>query len=116
MENIIHGGDICRNKVSIDFSVNINPLGIPQKIKKIFPNLTEKIEYYPDLYMMELKEKLAGTLNVPEEYLTLGNGASELLMSIVHAQKPNKIVVPVPSFLGYEHVINASDADVHFII
>ena len=25
----IHGGDIYNNKVNMDFSVNINPLGIP---------------------------------------------------------------------------------------
>lgn len=27
----IHGGDIYRNQVSLDFSVNINPFGMPQR-------------------------------------------------------------------------------------
>ena len=27
-----HGGDIYSNKVSIDYSANINPLGLPQGV------------------------------------------------------------------------------------
>ena len=30
----IHGGDIYRNTVSVDFSVNVNPLGIPDSVKQ----------------------------------------------------------------------------------
>ena len=29
-----HGGDIYSNKVSIDYSANINPLGLPQGVKE----------------------------------------------------------------------------------
>ena len=28
----IHGGDIYTNDIDIDFSVNINPLGIPETV------------------------------------------------------------------------------------
>ena len=29
-----HGGDIYSNKVSMDYSANINPLGLPQGVKE----------------------------------------------------------------------------------
>lgn len=29
-----HGGDIYRNKVRLDFSVNTNPLGMSENVKK----------------------------------------------------------------------------------
>lgn len=29
-----HGGDVYRNQVSHDFSINLNPLGMPQGVKK----------------------------------------------------------------------------------
>ncbi len=29
----IHGGDIYSNDVKLDFSVNVNPLGIPEAVK-----------------------------------------------------------------------------------
>ena len=32
----IHGGDIYNNKVNMDFSVNINPLGIPHSVKAAY--------------------------------------------------------------------------------
>ena len=28
----IHGGDIYRNEVKLDFSVNVNPLGTPESV------------------------------------------------------------------------------------
>ena len=33
MKYPVHGGDIYRNKIRMDFSVNINPLGVDAKIK-----------------------------------------------------------------------------------
>ena len=29
-----HGGDVYRNKVRLDFSVNTNPLGMSENVKK----------------------------------------------------------------------------------
>ena len=31
--NMVHGGDIYRNCISLDYSVNINPLGIPASVE-----------------------------------------------------------------------------------
>ena len=33
MDRQIHGGDIYRNKVVFDFSVNSNPLGVPGPVR-----------------------------------------------------------------------------------
>ena len=29
-----HGGDIYRNQVRLDFSVNVNPLGMPESVRQ----------------------------------------------------------------------------------
>lgn len=29
----VHGGDIYRNRVTLDFSVNVNPLGTPEAVR-----------------------------------------------------------------------------------
>ena len=31
---MIHGGDVYRNNIDIDFSVNVNPLGISESIER----------------------------------------------------------------------------------
>lgn len=107
----IHGGDIYTNDIDIDFSVNINPLGIPATVKSALHEAIEKCSEYPDINSQELCQKLSAWLNIPAEYLLFGNGASELFMAISHAVNPDKVLIPVPSFYGYRHAANAAGAE-----
>ena len=43
-----HGGDIYRNKVRLDFSVNTNPLGMSENVKKAIAENIEQFGIYPD--------------------------------------------------------------------
>lgn len=110
----IHGGDIYRNQVQLDFSVNTNPLGIPTSVKQALQEAIEASARYPDIHAEQLKETMARHLGVKKEGLLLGNGASELFLAICHAIQPKKIVIPVPSFYGYEYVANAVAAEVTY--
>lgn len=58
-----HGGNIYEieqkyNKEIIDFSANINPLGLPQRIKKILYKNFDRILHYPDQNATNLIKKL----------------------------------------------------------
>lgn len=110
----IHGGDIYRNQVQLDFSVNTNPLGIPTSVKQALQEAIEASARYPDIHAEQLKETMARHLGVKKEGLLLGNGASELFLAICHAIQPKKVVIPVPSFYGYEYVANAVAAEVTY--
>lgn len=107
----IHGGDIYRNRVTIDFSVNVNPLGTPEAVKKALYGAVGNCGRYPDITGEKLREAVSRMLNVPEEYLLFGNGASELFMACVHGISPKRIMVPVPSFYGYEYAARASGGE-----
>lgn len=108
----IHGGDIYRNHIAIDFSINVNPLGVPKAVKTALHQAVESCERYPDIKAERLKMAVSNMLTVPEEYLLFGNGASELFMAIVHGIKPKKIVIPVPSFYGYEYAGLAAESEI----
>ena len=41
-----------------------------------------------------------------------GNGASELFLGILHALKPKKVILPVPSFYGYAYTAKAVGSEV----
>ena len=97
----IHGGDIYRNDVKLDFSVNVNPFGIPKAVEAALYEAVDKCSKYPDISAEKLTKAVSEMLNVPKENLLFGNGASELFMAIIHGIKPKKIVIPVPSFYGY---------------
>lgn len=109
---VLHGGDIYRNHVKTDFSVNVNPLGIPEAVKAALYEAVDNCTRYPDISAEKLKEAVSEMLTVPKGYLLFGNGASELFMAIIHGIKPKKTVIPVPSFYGYEYAAETADGEI----
>lgn len=109
-----HGGDIYRNQIRLDFSVNTNPLGMPDPVKEALHQAVEEAENYPDIRAQVLSTAVTEQLQVRKEQLVFGNGASELFHAVLHAIKPSKILIPVPSFLGYEEAAKAIDCEVIF--
>ena len=99
----IHGGDIYNNKVNMDFSVNINPLGIPHSVKEAMSDALSYADRYPDMACSGLKKAISEYFtqqgcSIQSEDVIPGNGASELFMAIAHAIKPKKAVLPAPGF------------------
>ena len=102
----IHGGDIYTNRV--------NPLGIPKRVEDALHQAVVRCREYPDIRAFELKEEVAKQLEVPKEYLLFGNGASEVFMGIMHALKPRNVLIPIPSFYGYQYVAEAVESEIHY--
>lgn len=111
MENI-HGGDIYRNQVQLDFSVNMNPLGVPKAVIRKLQEAVNVVHTYPDIQAEALYHSVANMLEIQEEKILFGNGASELFMAIIHGISPKRIVIPVPSFYGYLHAAESSNAEI----
>lgn len=109
-----HGGDVYRNQVNLDFSVNINPFGIPDKVKEALFQAVSLCTQYPDDKVFDLTQKLAGKIGISPECLLFGNGASELFWAIVHAIKPKTVLIPVPSFSGYQKAAVCEDCEMRF--
>ena len=111
----IHGGDIYRNHVILDFSVNMNPMGIPESIRQALFSAVGDCGAYPDIEAEKLSAAVGEMTGVPREWLLFGNGASELFMAIVHGLRPSRTVIPVPSFYGYEHAAGAVSGEVVYV-
>ena len=120
MQQNIHGGDIYSRPVRLDFSVNGNPLGMPDAAAQAPREAIQHVGEYPDITAVALTEAVSFMLSgecgreIPKEYLLFGNGASELFLAIVHALKPKNIVIPVPSFYGYEYAARAADSHIKY--
>ena len=99
-----HGGDIYSNKVSIDYSANINPLGLPQEVKEELARCIEEPVccVYPDSQCRDLVKALADYHKVTQDWILCGDGAADLIFGLAFALKPKKALLLAPSFLEYE--------------
>ena len=101
-----HGGDIYTYGEVVDFSVNVNPLGMSEHVAEAAKRGIEKAGAYPDCQCRELRKKLARRQGLPEAYYVFGNGAAEIFYTLVLAEKPKQALLPVPAFSEYERALN----------
>ena len=114
--NYNHGGDIYGNKVILDFSVNINPLGMPEGAKKAAIKGVELSTGYPDWDQRELRKALSEDLDVSGEDIVFGNGASDLIYRIMMVLKPKEVLIPEPSFSEYRSAAEKAGAKIEAYI
>ena len=62
----IHGGDIYRNQLELDVSVNRNPFGVSRRVKEALEDAIQEVEAYPDIQYASLRSALSAALGVPE--------------------------------------------------
>lgn len=110
----MHGGDIYSSKIKYDFSVNVNPLGIPRKVKNAIKKSIKNLVHYPDVNYGELKSALSKKLSVDKNQLTFGNGASELVSAFVRATKTKNALLLAPSFSGYKYALDSVGAKINY--
>ena len=80
----VHGGnieEIARNyklnsKEILDFSANINPIGLNENIKAAMINAIDKVVKYPDITYFDLKNSIGEFEKLDISNITLGNGAA----------------------------------------
>ena len=72
----------------------------------------EMVTAYPDSQCRRLRQKLAETLKIPVEWIIAGNGAADVLFSLVLAEKPGKGMILAPAFQEYEQALRSVDSEV----
>ncbi|MCR5149481.1 MAG: aminotransferase class I/II-fold pyridoxal phosphate-dependent enzyme [Eubacterium sp.] len=110
-----HGGDIYRNRIKYDFSVNINPLGRPESVDMAVKEAFSQIQNYPDPEHESIKKEVAAYSGIHESDILLGNGASELIMALMGFFSGRRILLPAPSFLGYKVSAEACGCQMSYI-
>lgn len=116
MKNFVHGGDCYRNRVEYDFSINVNPLGMPEESRRAAMEGIMLSDRYPDYKGEELRNALAEAEGVRAEHILLGNGAAELIYGLCHAVKPKRSLIAVPSFQEYEAAVLSSGGETVYFV
>jgi threonine-phosphate decarboxylase len=98
-----HGGDLAAHPgIHLDFSVNLNPLGIPRGVKAAIAATLDTAADYPDPQCRALRRALAAYHQVAAELIVCGNGASDLIYRICETLRPRRILTVAPTFSEYE--------------
>jgi len=114
-----HGGNIyvLPNRTSIlDYSANINPLGLSDKVKEAILREIDGVVHYPDPAASALKQAISSHYQVAPEYITVGNGAVELLYILGNILRPRQVLVPAPTFSEYERACRAVGAVIDYTL
>lgn len=114
-----HGGNVYKisreNDLNIeeliDFSANINPLGVPESGKKAIIEGLDGLVNYPDPDYVDFRKAVAKHHGLNYKNIVPGNGAIDSLFSAVAAVKPHKVLVSVPSFVEYEKAVEKAGAE-----
>lgn len=120
MASFGHGGntkEISRNnKIDydeiLDFSANINPLGMPSSVKQAIIEGLDEAEKYPDITYFELKCAIGEFEKINKENLILGNGAAEVLFNVVRGLDPRNTLILAPTFSEYEEATKAINGNI----
>ena len=109
----VHGGNIYRaaeelgkrEEGIIDFSASINPLGVPRSVSLAIGKKIRELVHYPDPDTRRLTELLGKQLGVDPDRIVCGNGSTELIYLVVRAMKPQRALIPAPTFAEYEKAV-----------
>ncbi|MFV0518323.1 MAG: threonine-phosphate decarboxylase CobD [Aminipila sp.] len=122
MANLVHGGDIysAREKGMneiLDFSANINPKGLPKRVKEAINACLDSCVNYPDPLCRELVAAISEFEEIDRKNIICGNGAADIIFRLVLALKPKKAMVLAPTFAEYEQALETVGCNTtHFML
>lgn len=116
----VHGGDVYGLEEQfgiavedcLDFSASINPLGMPEPVRRgLYDGLTRAM-HYPDPSCRALRRAIGRMDGVPSEWICCGNGASDLIYRLCYALRPKTALLVEPTFSEYRQALGQADTKV----
>ena len=108
-----HGGDLhsfselfqVKEAGVLDFSSNINPLGISESARRVYLESADELKRYPDPHAREFCRELTRHFPVRYENLLAGNGSIALLNLAIEALAPKRALLVEPCFVEYRRLL-----------
>lgn len=110
-----HGGNIYRHtgdRPVLDYSANINPLGLAGGVRAAIAAHLDDVVHYPDPDCTALREALSRFYRIPADAIIPGNGAAELLYLYFHYFHFHRVCIPVPAFSEYERAARSAGSEI----
>ena len=116
----LHGGDPQRDlarfgvasRPMLDFSVNLSPLGPPEAVRRLWPDLWRQAEPYPSLEGEGVRAFYRQRFGLAESEVLPGNGATELIYLAPRGLGLERIAVLSPAYDDYRRASCLAGAEV----
>ena len=85
--------------------MNVNPLGMSEKVKQAIANAAVSADRYPDPACRQLRGALAEAEGVSADCIFCGAGAADIIYRLAKALKQNenpRLLITAPTFSEYE--------------
>lgn len=101
----------------IQLASNENPFPPSPEVSEAYEAAIHNINRYPHSGYPKLKEAISSYLNIDEELIAVGNGASDILEDIcnITLDVMDKVTIPVPTYTLYAIFAMMRDASINFI-
>ena len=120
MPEYVHGGDVysyteAYGGVPLDLSANINPFGIPERVKQAMRGAVEDCTRYPDPFCRAARRAIGAAEGVDPDWIYCGNGAADVLDRIAAVLQPRTALLTAPTFAEYERTLAGTDIRLHLL-
>ncbi len=113
MRRYEHGGNIYNGeKIKLDFSVNTNPMGLPERVKAALNSSEDIFTKYPDTKCRALRTALSLHHSVCESQILCGNGAADMIFRLCAWKKAKQVLLTAPTFSEYERSVRLFGGEV----
>ncbi|WMJ84960.1 threonine-phosphate decarboxylase CobD [Oscillospiraceae bacterium LTW-04] len=104
---LIHGGDaqsfVARYGMApLDLSANVNPLGVPDGVRRAICQAAIDADRYPDPICRDLRSAIANSEGIKSHQIFCAAGAAEIIYRLALALKPKHALIPAPTFAEYK--------------
>jgi len=119
-----HGSDLekiekyygIKKEDIVSFSANVNPLGLSEKLKASLSEHLDVLTAYPDREYTGLRQAIAAYCQSEADYVSVGNGSTELIALFIKALAPKRALVIAPTYSEYEHELENNKSQTDYFI
>ena len=108
-----HGSDVekieliygIKKEDILQFSGNVNPLGLSQKLKSQLKEHLDVLSSYPDRDYVKLRNSISHYCECMPNHVVVGNGSTELIRHMIQTINPSSSLVIAPTSSEYAREI-----------
>ena len=108
-KSVFHGSDIekiceyyhLKKEEITNFGANVNPLGLPDSVRKAAADHIDVLSSYPDRAYTSLRNVISGYCGAVPDSILPGNGTSELIALLIESRKPKRALILGPTYSEY---------------